>query len=55
MTATLATAPAVGRPLTHLHTTADLEPDMPSVISHHTISLDGFLAGPDDAMPWVGE
>ncbi|MBV9897142.1 MAG: dihydrofolate reductase family protein [Chloroflexi bacterium] len=28
---------------------------MASIISHHTISLDGFVAGPDDAMEWVGE
>jgi dihydrofolate reductase len=24
-----------------------------STISHHTISLDGFIAGPDDSMEWV--
>jgi dihydrofolate reductase len=24
-----------------------------STISHHTISLDGFIAGPDDSMDWV--
>ena len=24
-----------------------------SSISHHTISLDGFIAGPDDSMDWV--
>jgi dihydrofolate reductase len=24
-----------------------------SVICHHTMSLDGFIAGPDDAMEWV--
>jgi dihydrofolate reductase len=24
-----------------------------STISHHTISLDGFIAGPDDAMDWA--
>jgi dihydrofolate reductase len=24
-----------------------------SVISHHTMSLDGFIAGPDDSMDWA--
>ena len=24
-----------------------------STISHHTMSLDGFIAGPDDSMDWV--
>jgi hypothetical protein len=23
------------------------------VICHHTMSLDGFIAGPDDSMDWV--
>jgi len=26
---------------------------MTATISHHTISLDGFIAGPDDAMDWA--
>jgi dihydrofolate reductase len=26
-----------------------------STISHHTISLDGFVAGPDDSMDWAFE
>jgi dihydrofolate reductase len=26
-----------------------------AVISHHTISLDGFVAGPDDSMGWAFE